>query len=135
MDWIVYLLVPEVLLSRLLDKRGCENGTYGVLIKALNNPDNNTFPLIGFGYHAPLEKSDGVINEPSKSTLLWTMAHLSHFCRPNRSDKKSCWRTRTLSTKGSSSFATHLPHRCTIAYSIKVSCPRSSKYCFRFSQR
>ena len=49
----------------LFDKRGFKNGTYGVLIQALNNPDNNAFPLIGFGYHAPLEKSDvGVINEP-----------------------------------------------------------------------
>ncbi len=49
----------------LFDKRGYKNGTYGVLIKALNNLDDNVFPIIGFDYHAPLEKSDvGVINEP-----------------------------------------------------------------------
>lgn len=49
----------------LFDKRGYKNGTYGVLIQALNNPDDNVFPIIAFDYHAPLVKSDvGVINEP-----------------------------------------------------------------------
>lgn len=48
----------------LFGKTGFKDGTYGVLIKALNN-QNDHFPLIGFGYHAPLEKSNvGVINEP-----------------------------------------------------------------------
>lgn len=49
----------------LFDKRGYKNGTYGVLIHALNNPDDNVFPIIAFDYHVPLVKSDvGVINEP-----------------------------------------------------------------------
>lgn len=49
----------------LFDKRGYKNGTYGVLIQALNNPDDNVFPIIAFDYHVPLVKSDvGVINEP-----------------------------------------------------------------------
>lgn len=49
----------------LFGKRGYKNGTYGVLIQALNNLDENVFPIIAFDYHAPLEKSDvGVINEP-----------------------------------------------------------------------
>lgn len=57
----------------LFDKKGFKSTTYGVLINVLNDQEkDDAFPLIGFDYHAPLEKSDvGVINEPAEYRTLF----------------------------------------------------------------
>ena len=57
----------------LFDKKGFKRTTYGILISVLNDQgDSDAFPLIGFDYHAPLEKSDiGIINEPAEYRTLF----------------------------------------------------------------